>query len=179
MSIDLDCCHPDLRIGQRRLARHLRSILAELGHPRGYVDVRLTTDADIRELNRQYRKVDAVTDVLSFPLADAHDPDVPVELLGDIVISLDTAQRQARAVREAVRSGADPADVKRYRLTEEVLFLATHGLLHLLGHDHAKRRQAEDMEALERRFMATVTPLDVHLCDRTAHGVARKAKSRE
>jgi probable rRNA maturation factor len=177
MSIDLDCCHPELRIGQRRLARHLRTMLAELGHPRAFVDVRLTTDEDIRELNRQFRKVDAVTDVLSFPLADAHDPDVPVELLGDIVISLDTAQRQARAVREALRASANPSDVKRYRLTEEVLFLATHGLLHLLGHDHAKRRQADEMEALERRFMAGVTPLDVHLCDRTTHGAARKAKT--
>ena len=166
MSIDIDNRHPDLRIGTARLGRHLRAMLRALGHTRAWVDVSLTTDDDIKRLNRRYRGVRAVTDVLSFALAEAPGPLLPFEILGDIVISLDTAKRQAEALR---RHAATQEGARRYRLTEEVIFLATHGLLHLLGHDHLQANEAEVMEALERQFMAAVTPLDVQALDRTGH----------
>lgn len=164
MSISIDNRHPNLRVNQRVLAKHLRRVLKDLGHARALVDVSLVTDDEIHSLNRDYRGVDAVTDVLSFALQEADSPE-PLEMLGDLVVSLDTAARQADGVRTGTAGGAG------YGLVEEVLFLATHGLLHLLGHDHQEAAAAEAMEALERRFMADVTALDVHASDRTAHGL--------
>lgn len=168
MPIDIDNRHPHLRVDQRRLASHLRSILREVGQARSWVDISLVTDAEIQQLNHEHRAVDAVTDVLSFALAEAGEAFEPVVMLGDIVISLDSAQRQAAALSAAHAASLAGA---RYGLREETLFLATHGLLHLLGHDHQERAAAHAMEALERRYMATVTHLPVHELDRSEHGL--------
>jgi probable rRNA maturation factor len=162
VSISIDNRHAKLRVDKRRLASHLRGILKAMGHARALVDVSLVTDEEIHSLNREYRGVDAVTDVLSFALQEAGGPE-PMEMLGDLVVSLDTAARQVPGV-QAVNPDA------AYGLEQEVLFLATHGLLHLLGYDHQEATAADAMEALERRFMAEVTQVDVHASDRTAHG---------
>lgn len=172
MSIEVDDRHGKLRIGQQRLARHLRAVLREVGRPRAHVDVSLVTDREIRKLNKQFRGIDAVTDVLSFPLEAGDGPALPGDWLGDVVVSLDTAKRQALEL-QAQAMATDPTAARAWRLTEEVLFLATHGLLHLLGHDHEEANDAEAMEALERKLLAPVTPLDVHGLDRTGHGLGR------
>ena len=87
------------------------------------------TDQTIRELNRQYRNIDKPTDVLSFPLADEVCP----TLLGDVVISIDTARRQARQRKRA--------------FADELRTLLVHGILHLLGYDH----EVSDSEAVRMR----------------------------
>lgn len=89
----------------------------------------LTTDADIRRLNKEWRGKNKATDVLSFPLQDhaslkkiaRQKPLTPWEL-GDVVISLPTAQAQARA--------------RNHSLRQELDLLLVHGILHLLGFDH-------------------------------------------
>lgn len=169
MPLTIDNRHPTLKVDKRRLGGHLRGMLKELGHGRAVLDVSLVTDEEIHQLNRDYRGVDAVTDVLSFAMGEADGPEVE-EILGDLVISLDTALRQATELRETP-AGQDPQALQGYTLAEEVLFLATHGLLHLLGHDHHDPAEAEAMEALERRFIRPVTAVDVHAFDRTAHGL--------
>jgi probable rRNA maturation factor len=88
-------------------------------------------DAFIRELNRAYRGLDAPTDVLSFPQQPV--PGAP-ELLGDVVISVETARRQAR--------------VEQHTLRHELEWLFCHGVLHLLGHDDATE---EGLERMRRR----------------------------
>jgi probable rRNA maturation factor len=101
----------------------------------------LTDDAAIRALNRDFREVDAATDVLSFPLADPdqlHDPGAAV-FLGEIYISLETAREQARAARRP--------------LVREVAHLVVHGILHLLGYDHGTAAARRRMSALEARLM--------------------------
>src|SRR5687768_13034328 len=96
-------------------------MLRTLELPAAELSLLLTDDAGIRILNREHRKKDKATDVLAFPMAegalDRHG------LLGDVVISLETAQRQA--------------DARHRPLIEEVRFLLAHGLLHLVGYDHA------------------------------------------
>ena len=164
MPVHIDNRHPLLRVDRKALAAYLRSCLRQLARPRAVVDVSLVDDAEIRELNATWRKVDAVTDVLSFALEDSESPDVPIELLGDVVISLDTAQRQAQAMQAQVAPQA-------YGLLEETAFLATHGLLHLLGYDHQTEEGAAEMEALERQLIAVATRVDVHGLDRTEHGL--------
>lgn len=107
------------------LRRYLPQVRRAAGL-RGKYSVCLTTDDEVRVLNARFRGMDKPTDVLSFPAADEQDdfpsPEAAGAYLGDIVISLDTAARQAEAL------GHD--------LDQEVRILILHGLLHLAGYDH-------------------------------------------
>jgi probable rRNA maturation factor len=96
---------------------------------RGTVTVAMVSDARVRALNRQYRRQDRVTDVLSFPSGERGD-------LGDVVIAAGVAARQAREAG--------------HTLATELRVLALHGLLHLLGYDH--ERDDGRMARLERRL---------------------------
>lgn len=99
------------------------------------VSVTFLDDAGIRELNKQFRLIDRPTDVLSFPLFDydgeSDEPPVDelVGMLGDVVISLETAKRQAEEYGHS--------------LEEEVAFLTVHSMLHLLGYDHETSKEDE------------------------------------
>jgi probable rRNA maturation factor len=115
------------------LARWLAAV-APAG-ARGTVCVALLGNAQIRELNRTYRRKDSATDVLSFPNPQSPIPS-PYNHLGDIAIATGVARRQAR---EAGHS-----------LEAELRVLALHGLLHLLGYDH--ERDQGQMERLEARL---------------------------
>lgn len=89
------------------------------------LSLRLTTDTEIQTLNAQYRHQDRPTDVLAFAALEVNYPQLPASLpleLGDIVISVETAKRQA--------------EERQHSLATELAWLATHGLLHLLGWDH-------------------------------------------
>jgi len=89
----------------------------------GDLSVVLTDDAQLHQLNRDYLGVDAPTDVLSFPSSET-DPETGVSYLGDVLISVPRAEAQAQ-------SASHP-------LEAELQLLVVHGVLHLLGHDHAK-----------------------------------------
>ena len=105
------------------------------------VSISFVDDKGIRELNKQFRLIDRATDVLSFPLFDyegeSDEPPVDelVGMLGDVVISLETAKRQAEEYG--------------HTLEEEVAFLTVHSMLHLLGYDH--ETGAEDEKEMFRR----------------------------
>ncbi len=131
------------------------------------VSVLLTDDTNIRHLNRDYRGVDAPTDVLAFAMRDGEDSDVNPKLLGDLVISLETASRQVTAADpfSATRSTLETekhetthshgtllkcfigseGSVSHDRLETEVALLAIHGVLHLLGYDHRTQEEAAVM----------------------------------
>jgi probable rRNA maturation factor len=96
----------------------------------GELTVVLAGDAQLRALNRQYLGIDAATDVLAFPAAQP-DPESGARYLGDILISVQRARTQAR------RAG--------HPLEAEVQLLVVHGVLHLLGHDHADPRAKSRM----------------------------------
>ena len=114
-----------------------RAMLIELELADAELSVLLTDDRGIQELNRQHREKDKPTDVLAFPMAEGA-PD-PGGILGDVVISLDTADRQARS--------------RRRPLIEEVRFLLAHGVLHLVGYDHAEPGEKREMVAMTRRLV--------------------------
>ncbi len=90
---------------------------------RGDVSIVLSDDEHVRALNRDFLGIDAATDVLSFPAAET-DPQSGRRYLGDIIISVPRASEQAQAAG--------------HPLAAEVQLLVVHGVLHLLGHDHAK-----------------------------------------
>ena len=115
----------------------------ELGHAE--LSVLLTNDAQIQALNLEHREKDKPTDVLSFPLDEGGGADGAVSgmrVLGDVVISLDTAARQARG--------------RKRELLPEVRFLLAHGLLHLLGYDHGDPAEKREMDAMTRRLVRAV-----------------------
>lgn len=92
------------------------------------VNVTLVNDQMIREMNKQYRNIDASTDVLSFPLGENgkydENPETGAKMLGDIVISVEHALSQA--------------DMYAHGIEREIAFLTVHSMLHLIGHDHEK-----------------------------------------
>lgn len=104
------------------LKKRLVAMLSALELPDAEVSVLLTDDREIRELNRDYRGVDKATDVLSFAMREGEGARFAGDMLGDLVISVQTCARQAR-------------EAKRPSLDEATMLLA-HGLLHLLGWDH-------------------------------------------
>ncbi len=121
----------------RRLTQLAQSFAKTLELGPSELSLSLVRDPAIRELKRAYFGVDAATDVLSFPAGDFPGPGP--RPLGDIVISLDTARRYAKQLDTSLEH-------------ELALYLA-HGLLHLLGHDHQRPRDARAMERLERKLL--------------------------
>jgi probable rRNA maturation factor len=106
------------------------------------VNILITDDRSIHEINRQFRNIDRPTDVLSFPMADMvkgkivspsedYDRDKDLLMLGDIVISTETAIRQAEEYGHS--------------LQREITFLTSHGMFHLLGYDHIIKDDEEVM----------------------------------
>jgi probable rRNA maturation factor len=114
--------------------RHAASVLraAARGWVREELSIALVSDREMRALNRRWRRKDRPTDVLSFPLLEPGS-------LGDVVISLDTARRQAR-------EGGWP-------LAAELRRLLAHGILHCRGYDHEEPPDARKMAAAERRLL--------------------------
>lgn len=99
------------------------------------------TPEEIHELNKQYRGVDRVTDVISFALEDAHDVSLTdVRVLGDIYICIDRMKEQAIEYNHSE--------------TRELSFLTVHGLLHLLGYDHQTKEEEEVMFGLQRKILS-------------------------
>ncbi|HEV8550591.1 MAG TPA: rRNA maturation RNase YbeY [Polyangiaceae bacterium] len=131
-----------LRGGSKLVAKRLRTagdrMLDSLELADAELSVLLVSDRAIQALNHRHRGKDRPTDVLSFPLGDAPGPGMP-HLLGDVVISLPTAARQAKG--------------RKRPLFEEARFLLAHGLLHLLGYDHATKPQKRRMDAAARRLV--------------------------
>ena len=111
------------------------------------VSITLTDDEHIHALNRQYRGIDRATDVLSFALHESDEPEIifdgaesQVDVLGDIVVSVERARAQALEYGHSFR--------------RELIFLIVHGMLHLLGYDHIEEADRLEMEA-EQKFVMT------------------------
>jgi rRNA maturation RNase YbeY len=129
--------------------RLAQRILMAVGETKAELSLELIGDARIRRLNREYRQQDRATDVLAFPIREAVAPQVrtpTTNLLGDVVISIPTAFRQAR---EAGRS-----------IDEELATLLVHGVLHLCGYDHERSpREAVRMSQREQQVLQMISPV--------------------
>jgi probable rRNA maturation factor len=137
---------PRSGVDSRALVATARKLLAALGESDSSLSLSLINDTAMRELNREHRGRDAPTDVLSFSL-DARvrrdgASNNPERLLGDVVISLETARRQAAAYDGT--------------LQDELYRLLIHGVLHVVGHDHARDDEREVMQREERRLAAAI-----------------------
>lgn len=129
------------QIALRRLAEHL---LAAVGEAQSELSIDLVGDGRMRRLNREYRKKDRTTDVLAFAMRESASP--ASALLGDVVISVPTARRQAK---EGGRS-----------LSEELACLLVHGVLHLCGYDHERSdAEARRMKRQEQAVLRVLRPI--------------------
>lgn len=108
------------------------------------VSITLTDNPHIHEINREYRNVDRPTDVISFALNEGDEPEIegeiPVNMLGDIIISVEKAIEQAKEYGHSTR--------------RELAFLTVHGMLHLLGYDHIEEADRVEMRK-EEDFVMT------------------------
>ena len=131
------------RVDVSGLRRRARRALEALGESRSELSVALVDDAEIRQLNERWRDRPTATDVLSFSLLEGEHADHRGGLLGDVVISVETAARQA---------------AERHRgLDEVVARLLIHGVLHLVGFDHELDDEAREMRLEERRLWRAAT----------------------
>jgi probable rRNA maturation factor len=138
---------------QRGLQRFVARVQKQIGLP-GQVTVLLTGNAEMRSLNRRFRKQDKPTDVLSFPPAEGGGG----QRLGDVAISITIARGQARRLGHSVE--------------QELKILLLHGLLHLAGYDH--EHDQGEMSQAERKFRAKLGLPD----SLTERGISRKGVRR-
>ena len=123
-----------------KLQEYMKFVVEKLEIPTAIFNIIFVDNERIHEMNKEYRKVDRVTDVISFALED--NPDIVYEdfrLLGDIYIAIDVAYDQAIEYNHS-----------RER---EVCFLATHGVLHLLGYDHMTEDEEKEMFGIQEELL--------------------------
>ncbi len=133
---------PDAARGSRvdldRLRQRAKAVLSALGQSRSQLSIALVDDPQIAELNGQWRDQPRSTDVLSFSLVEGDFADHRAGMLGDVVISVETAAAQAAELHRG--------------LDDRVARLLIHGVLHLIGHDHEDDEEAHAMVLEERRI---------------------------
>src|SRR4026209_2729506 len=129
-----------------------RAAQAALAHQKDSLDanlsVVLTDNRRLHKLNRDYLGIDAPTDVLSFPASES-DPDTGARYLGDILISVPYARKGAKEAGHPLES--------------ELQLLVVHGVLHLLGHDHAKPKEKATMWKAQREILESLGLGDIKI----------------
>ena len=131
MGILIDNLQNRHRISLNRMRTTARALLNALGSPDAELSVVIMDDGQIAQLNQQYRHRNGPTNVLAFAMNEGEFADLTPDLLGDVIISAETAAREA--------------DELGISLSRRLDFLLTHGILHLFGYDH-ERSEADEAE---------------------------------
>jgi probable rRNA maturation factor len=145
MSIEVNN-ETDARVDEHELVELSRHVLAELKvHPQAELSIILVDEVAMERLHVQWMDLPGPTDVMSFPMDElrpgSEEREPEPGLLGDIVLCPSVAERQAKDAGHATE--------------EELLLLTTHGILHLLGYDHAEPEEEREMFGLQRRLLLT------------------------
>src|SRR5574341_1546754 len=137
-AVNLTNLKQNFKVDKKRLILQVKKILAR-EKKRGELEIVLAGDTLLRHLNKEFAGKSKTTDVLSFPFGENLAPQKGLNYIGEIYISLEQAKRQA----------------KEYGVTldQELLRLATHGTLHLLGYDHKKKAEAKIMREKEEKYL--------------------------
>ena len=144
MKITIENRQARQKIRKVLLRKVARKILSASGCPDSQLSILIVDDAMIQEINRDYLGKDRPTNVISFAMQEGEGSGVQPDLLGDVVISAETAERDALEAKTTFES--------------ELYFLLLHGILHLLGYDHERGTQddADRMEAREREVFSLI-----------------------
>ena len=135
MGILIDDRQKEHKISKTKLQKRAQAILNALGSPEGELSILVVDDSEISTLNKDYLNRLGPTNVISFPMKEGDFLDINPQLLGDVVISIETAGR------EALQSGINTE--------ERFAQLLIHGILHLFGFDHEKSEQ--DARKMEKK----------------------------
>ena len=134
-----------LPFSRKGLTKNANTLLRLCNSVKDELSIVLVTDATIAHYNETYRGITGPTNVLSFPMGEKLVPGKAAKLLGDVIISVDTASREARELQVSVQ--------------ERVIILVIHGLLHLLGYDHERSAaEAAVMEKKEQELLSKLCP---------------------
>ncbi|MBW1827815.1 MAG: rRNA maturation RNase YbeY [Deltaproteobacteria bacterium] len=136
--------HPEISgISRKKIKRNLTKLLSDLGCHDKELSILLTDDNRMAQLNNRYLGRKGPTNVLAFPMSDGAEPGYDSTMLGDVVISVNTALRESKALGEPLEYTVDR--------------LLIHGVLHLLDFDHTKsEEEAVRMEKEEKRLMELI-----------------------
>ena len=145
MEILIDDRQKEYKIVKAKLQKRAQAILNALGSPEGELSILVVDDSEIKTLNKNYLNRSGPTNVIAFPMKEGDFSDINPQLLGDVVISIETAGR------EALQSGISSEE----RFTQ----LLVHGILHLFGFDHEKSEQdARKMEKKSNELLRLIEP---------------------
>ncbi len=134
----------EIKTDKEKIKQWMGRILEQLGYPQGELSILLVADKEIEDLNRRYLQRKGPTNVIAFPMREGEIANLNPEILGDIVVSIETAKRQA------FESGID--------FKEMLARLLIHGLLHLLGYDHeGPEKEAGEMEQKEEELLLNLS----------------------
>jgi probable rRNA maturation factor len=133
-------------VDTRKLRQKARRLMKLLAIEDKELSILLTGDEEMTELNRAFRNRNRTTDVLAFSQLEGERGELHPQILGDVVISLQTARRQANE--------------RKHTLMDELIVLLVHGTLHLLGHEHERtdRRTAAAMRREQMRLVDLLSP---------------------
>jgi probable rRNA maturation factor len=145
MKIQIENQQKRIKIDKRKIRTEVTELLKLLDCANKEISLTFVDDTTIQRINRQYLSRDKSTNVISFSLQEGEFGGVNPEVLGDIVISVDTASRDA--------------DQGHLSFDEEILFLIIHGLLHLLGYNHedTSKTNALKMKRKEKKLFRLLT----------------------
>lgn len=148
MEIQIQNDSPKAMIDEKKIAARAKKTLSALGCEGAELSIWLCDDETIKGLHAQYFGIDTPTNVISFAQNEGEFAEIDPDMLGDVVISFETADRDAK------EAGG--------QLDDEISFLVIHGILHLLGYDHEGDRidDAPQMEAKEEELYTLVRTVE-------------------
>ena len=143
MEVLIDNRQNNLKIPLKKIKKTARAILNALDFPNGELSILIVDDQQIAKLNLAYLNTKGSTNVIAFPMREGPFNEITPNLLGDVVISIETAQQEADAARISLQN----------RFNQ----LLIHGILHLLGYDHEQTQ--EDAERMEKKSQSLLALL--------------------
>ncbi|MBU3912001.1 MAG: rRNA maturation RNase YbeY [Candidatus Omnitrophica bacterium] len=142
MIVDVRNLQVKVKIDEREIKKCAAAVLEAMGERGSELSILLVSDSRIRGMNRKYRDRDSRTDVLAFSMRSGKGVSKDSPILGDVVVSVETAKR------EAVK--------RKIQVKKEICLYVIHGILHLLGYDDQAPADRKKMKAKEERLLKTI-----------------------
>jgi len=139
MRIDIQDLQDKVTLNKRDIIKCARFVLNKMGETSSELSLAFVSDSYIRKLNRRYRNIDSKTDVLAFSMREGRGFLKKSPILGDVVISTETAEKEAKE--------------RKIPLYKEIRFYIVHGILHLLGYDDGASSDRKKMKVKEKKLL--------------------------
>lgn len=139
MKVDIKDLQDKVKLDKTKIVRCAKLVLREIGESGAELSLLFVNDSYIRVLNQKYRHIDSKTDVLAFSMREGQGPTMNSPILGDVVISTETAEREAKK--------------RKIPVQKEILLYLAHGILHLLGYEDEVPRDRKKMMLKQQQLL--------------------------